>query len=212
MRVVVTLLTSILFCAVATTGCYPDQIMSFSQLSSVTTLVDSQAPLREARTFALPDTIIHPARAQGADVIGHEADDQILARIRDGFLAFGWREITDVTAERPDVVLLTVVLEQSNTGVAYTDWWGGWSFWPGWPVGYGADWGWGYPANAVTFSYETGTLLVVMLDIKHGNTSTKRVPLLWAGAVDGVLTKSSVDGALEGLDQAFAQSPYLQRQ
>jgi hypothetical protein len=212
MRVVLTLLTSILFCAVATTGCYPDQIMSFSQLSSVTTLVDSQAPLREARTFALPDTIIHPARAQGADVIGHEADDQILGRIRDGFLAFGWREITDVTAERPDVVLLTVVLEQSNTGVAYSGWWGGWSFWPGWPVGYGADWGWGYPANAVTFSYETGTLLVVMLDIKHGNTSTKRVPLLWAGAVDGVLTKSSVDGALEGIDQAFAQSPYLQRQ
>jgi hypothetical protein len=210
MRVVVTLLTWILLSAV-TVGCYPDQIMSLSQLSSVTTLVDSQAPLRQARTFALPDTIIHPASAQGAGVIGHEGDAAILARIREGFLAFGWREITDVQAERPDVVVLTAVLEKSNTGVAYLDWWGSWSFWPGWPVGYGADWFWGVPANAVTFTYETGTLLITMLDIQHGNTSTKRVPLLWAGAVNGVLTQSSLDGALAGIDQAFAQSPYLER-
>lgn len=212
MRVVVTLLTSILFCIVAAVGCYPDQIMSLSQLSSVTTLVDSQAPLRQARTFALPDTIIHPEEAQGAAVIGHDGDPQILARIREGFLGFGWHEITDVVAERPDVVVLTAVLEKTNTGVAYLDWWGGWGWWPGWPVGYGPAWGWGYPANAVTFEYETGTLVVTMLDIQHGDTSAKRVPLLWAAAVNGVLTKSSLEGALAGIDQAFAQSPYLERQ
>jgi hypothetical protein len=51
-----------------------------------------------------------------------------------------------------------------------------------------------------------------MLDIQHGNMSTKRVPLLWAAGVSGVLTASSFTGALAGIDQAFAQSPYLERQ
>jgi hypothetical protein len=50
-----------------------------------------------------------------------------------------------------------------------------------------------------------------MLDVQHGNTSTKRVPLLWAAGVQGVLTASSLNGALTGIDQAFAQSPYLER-
>jgi hypothetical protein len=50
-----------------------------------------------------------------------------------------------------------------------------------------------------------------MLDVAHGNTNAKRVPLLWAAGVDGVLTQSSLDGALKGIDQAFTQSPYLER-
>src|SRR3954467_221035 len=93
-------------------GCYPEQIASLTQTVSVTTLVDSQAALKTAHTFALPDTIVHPARAQGADVIGHEHDAEILATIRSNLVALGWREITDLATQRPDVVVLTFVLEQ----------------------------------------------------------------------------------------------------
>lgn len=211
MRLVPTLGILVLLSS-ATLGCYPEQIVSLSQPVTVTTLVDSQAPLKAARTFALPDTIIHPARAQGADVIGRDHDAEILAQIRSNFLGMGWREITDVSVERPDVVVLTFVLEQTNTGVAYTDWWGGWSFWPGWPIGYGPEWFWGYPGNVTTFTYESGTLAMVMLDIKHGDTSARRVPILWAGAVNGVLMVASFEDALNGIDQAFVQSPYLERQ
>lgn len=193
------------------TSCYPNQITSLQQLASVTTLVDSQAPLRNARTFALPDTIVHPLSASGAGLIGHENDAAILARVRDQLAALGWREIVDVNAARPDVVVLTAVLEQTNTGVAYAGWWGNWGWWPGWPVSYGADWIWGYPANAVTFTYETGTLLITMLDVQHGDETLKRVPLLWAAGVSGVLTANSLSGALSGIDQAFTQSPYLER-
>jgi hypothetical protein len=195
------------------TSCYPDQITSTTQLSSVTTLVDSQAPLRAARTFALPDTIIHSMSltGTGTGTITHAGDADILAAIRSGLLLFGWQEV-NVSVERPDVVVLTAVLEQTNTGVAYTDWWANWSWWPGWPAAYGPDWVWTSPVNAVAFTYQTGTLLITMLDIQHGNMSTKRVPLLWAAGVSGVLTASSFTGALAGIDQAFAQSPYLERQ
>jgi len=208
MRVHATLIMlGVFFTAV---GCYPEQINSISQLASVTTLVDSQAPLRNARTFALPDTIIHITI--GAGVISHDGDQQLIARVRAELIAMGWREVTDVRAERPDVVVLMAVTEQTNTGVAYGGWWSDWGWWPGWPATYGSDWAWGYPANAVTFTYETGTLLITMLDVQHGNESTKRVPLLWAAGVNGVLTSTSLDGALNGIDQAFTQSPYLERE
>jgi len=194
------------------TGCYPEQISSLTSAVSVTTLVDSQMPLKTARTFALPDTILHPARAQGADIIGHEHDAEILATIRSNFVAMGWSEVKDVAVQRPDVVVLTFVLEQTNTGVAYSGWWGGWGYWPGWPVGYGPDWAWGYPGNVTTFTYETGTLAMVMLDIRNGDQSAKSVPILWAGAVNGALAIASIGDALAGIDQAFTQSPYLERE
>jgi len=207
-----TLALPVLLLSSAALGCYPEQITSLDQAVSVTTLVDSQAPLKSARTFALPDTVLHPEQRQGADIIGHEHDAVILATLRSNLVAMGWREITDVASERPDVVVLAFVLEQTNTGVAYTDWWGGWSYWPGWPVGYGPEWAWGYPGNVTTFTYESGTLAMVMLDLRNGDQSAKRVPILWAGAVNGVLAIASVDDALAGIDQAFTQSPYLERQ
>src|SRR4051812_19599308 len=210
MRVKLALRLMVLSSAVI--GCYPEQIASLTQNVSVTTLVDSQAALKTAHTFALPDTIVHPARAQGADVIGHEHDAEILGTIRSNLVALGWREITDVATARPDVVVLTFVLEQTNTGVAYSNWWGGWSSWPGWPVGYGPDWFWGYPGNATTFTYESGTLAMVMLDLRNGDQSARRVPLLWAGAVNGVLVIASFPESLSGTDQAFIQSPYLERE
>ena len=195
----------------AASGCYPDEIDSVSDLSSIITLVDTSAPpLHTARTFAIPDTVIHSLRSQGAGVIGHDGDPQVLARIRGHFLQLGWREITDVTVERPDVVVLVAVSEQTHTGVAYTDWWGDWGYWPGWP-GYGPDWTWGAPVGAVEFSFESGTLAMVMLDLRNGNTTLKEVPILWAGAIQGVLASSNLDRALTGIDQAFAQSPYLER-
>lgn len=197
----------------AASGCYPDEIDSVSDLSSVITLVDtSTPPLHTARTFAIPDTVIHSLRKQGAGVIGHEGDAQVLARIRGHFLQLGWREITDVTVERPDVVVLVGVFEQTNTGVAYTGWWGDWGYWGGWPA-YGPDWTWGVPVGAVEFTFESGTLAMVMLDLRNGNTTLKEVPILWAGAIQGVLAASSsnLDRALRGIDQAFVQSPYLER-
>ena len=43
---------------------------------------------------------------------------------------------------------------------------------------------------------------LTMLDVQHGNTSTRRIPLLWAGAVNGVLAVGSLEDALAGIDQA----------
>jgi hypothetical protein len=199
-----------LLCAAAV-ACYPDQMDSLTETASVTTLVDSQGvALLDARTFAMPDTIVVVNR--GAGVVGHNGDDQILARIRESFISRGWRDVTNLRAEKPDVVVLTAAVEQAHTGVAYGDWWSAWGYWPGWGGSYGSDWAWGYPSG-VTFTYESGTLLIVMLDRRHDNTSEKRVPVLWAAGVNAVLATPTfnIDLAIAGVDQAFAQSPYLLR-
>jgi hypothetical protein len=211
MRVVATLAIPALVCA-AVVACYPDQMDSFTQTASVTTLVDSQAPLREARTFALPDTIVAVIRGVGVAAIAGE--DQILTRIRESLILRGWKDVTDIRAEKPDVVVLTAVIEQGNAGVAYGDWWAAWGFWPGWAGAYGADWVWSTPDGAVVFTYETGTLLITMLDRNHDDRTNKRVPVLWAAGVNAVLATSpiNIDLAIAGVDQAFAQSPYLVRQ
>jgi len=211
MRVAAILAISALVCA-ATVACYPDQMDSFTQTSSVVTLVDSQAPLSEARTFALPDTIVAVIRGVGAASIAGE--NQILARIRESLISRGWKDVTAIRAEKPDVVVLTAVVEQSLAGFAYGDWWAAWGFWPGWAGAYGADWVWSTPDGAIVFTYETGTLLITMLDRNHDDRTNKRVPVLWAAAVNAVLatTPINLDLAIAGIDQAFAQSPYLLRQ
>jgi hypothetical protein len=73
---------------------------------------------------------------------------------------------------------------------------------------------WSSPDGTVTFTYETGTLLITMLDRNHDDRTNKRVPVLWAAGVNAVLATSPInlDLAIAGIDQAFAQSPYLVRQ
>ncbi len=194
----------------AATACYPDQLNTVPDLASVVTVVDSSGTaLRSARTFSLIDTVMHARRAPGANVIGHESDATILSTIRNGFLADGWREITNPGQQRPDVVVLCIVFERVNTGVFYGGWWNDFAYWPGWPA-YGPDWTWGVP-GAVQFDFVTGALAVVALDLRNGDPTRKRVPVLWAGVVSGVVTLNAVEGTVVGIQQMFRQSPYLRR-
>ena len=49
-----------------------------------------------------------------------------------------------------------------------------------------------------------------MVDLRAPRQTTKRVPVLWVAAINGVLTDNSVlPRVLTGIDQAFDQSPYL---
>lgn len=189
-------------------ACYSDRIDSISTFGTVVTLVDSQAPLRAARSFAMPDTIVV---IRGTDILTHDHDAEILARIRARFIAAGWIDVTGIQGARPDVVVLASALAQEHTGTVYDAWWGPWGYWSGWPVAYGSDWIWGVPGTEFEFTYFTGTLIITMLDVNDADATERRIPALWLAAINGVLTSSAVDGALNGINQAFVQSPYLVR-
>jgi len=194
----------------ASAGCH--DLLETGLTGAVITLVDSGPPLRDARTFALPDTIIE--LESSVINLDHANDATLTARIRNHLLMLGWIDVTfDTAAPRPDVLLLTVATTRIQTGVMYSDWYGSWGYLPYWSPAVSSSWGWGAPTGAVPYSFPAGTLLVTMLDLRAQEETTQQIPLLWAAAIDGVASASSAttERALEGLDQAFTQSPYLTR-
>jgi len=89
--------------------------------------------------------------------------------------------------------------------------------WPGWGgfSGYDGSWGVYYPwatSAAYVSVLDAGSLRIDMLDTRTANPSTKQLTAIWNASVDGVLSGSldSIAKRIEkGIDQAFAQSPYL---
>ena len=177
----------------------------------VITVVDQGPALASARTFALPDTIVEVPL--GSNTIDHSSDHQIIANVRAHMVGLGWQDVGFNPAARPDVVLLVADNTRIQTGVAYVDWFGAWGYLPYWGPSVNGGWTWGVPAGAVPYAFQAGTILITMLDRRADIPTLQRIPLLWAAGIDGVVTNaaSTTERALVGVDQGFAQSPYLRR-
>jgi hypothetical protein len=173
----------------------------------VTTLVDSTpTALQDARTFAVPDTIV----ALNGGSLDHAADRAVADEVRQHFLALGWTERADTLGPKPDVVIVMGVNTRQEVGISYAGWFPAYSWIPYWGTPADPNWIWGAPAGAIPYVYEVGTLVLTMVDLRAPRATTKRVPVLWIAAINGVLTDVSVlPRVLTGVDQAFDQSPYL---
>lgn len=193
-----------------------DTIVGTDLAGAVVTLVDSTGvALRSARTFALPDTIVEVPI--GSSAISHEADHVIVANIRDHFIALGWEDVTKVPGAHPDVIILTADNTRTESGAVYADWFGAWGSLPYWGPAVGPGWSWGMPFGTIPYVYQAGTLLITMLDLRAQDANTRKIPLLWAGVLDGILpaganAANQTPRIIEGINQAFAQSPYLRIQ
>src|SRR5688572_7264695 len=194
--------------ALALTVACDDTFSGLDNIGWVTTLVDSTtSSLSTARTFAVPDTIVE---LRGDGDIDHAADRTIAASVRAHFITLGWREVRDAAEGSADVVIVIGASTRVEVGVSYADWYGSWGWLPYWGSAADPAWIWGMPAGAIPYTYEVGTLLMAMVDLRAPRATTKRVPLLWVAAVNGVLTDdATLPRALTGIDQAFTQSPYL---
>ena len=177
----------------------------------VITVVDQGTALSGARTFALPDTVVE--LPVGSTTISHQSDQQIIASVRAHMVGLGWQDVGTNFTARPDVVLLIAANTRIQTGVAYFDWFGAWGYLPYWGPSVDDGWIWGVPGGAVPYAFQAGTILITMLDRRADNPTVRSIPLLWAAGIDGVVTNtaSTTERALVGIDQAFAQSPYLAR-
>lgn len=195
--------------ALIVSACETNNFVGPGFSGAVVTVVDSGPALQSARTFALPDTIVEVP--SGSATIGHAADREIIEAIREHFLALGWHDASRDPGARPDVIVLVAAATHVETGVAYTDWYGGWGYLPYWGAGVDPSWGWGVPAGAIPYSYQAGTLVIAMLDLRAQSASTKTIPMLWAAALDGIVSSpaTTAERVLLGVDQAFAQSAYL---
>jgi hypothetical protein len=194
--------------ALAAMGCYPDRsVDSTTEFASVTTLFDNQASFETITKYALPDTVLYVPKLEGNEVPA-VTQQAILSAIRTNLNSLGWTEVTDARATPVDVYVTAAVASQTYVGWVY-DYWGYWGWYPYWPPGYGPGYGWGYPGYWYPYSYSTGSVIMGMVDARP--SVSDKAPLVWTGAVNGVLADQAANVAIAtaGINQAFEQSPYL---
>ncbi|MGD8726657.1 MAG: DUF4136 domain-containing protein [Gemmatimonadales bacterium] len=199
-------LTGVLVMLVA---CYPGDVSSISELDVVMTRYASDFSFGQVARFTMPDTIIHlNTDDPNAIDIPRDNDDDTLDKVRTNLLALGWEEVDWDDAEAGaavDVAVLNLASATENT-----QWWasyppGGCWWYPCW------GWGWYWPPTIGVTSYDAGTYFMVMADV-DGVAESDTTAAVWGGAVNGVLSSSGASNfqrLLNGIDQAFTQSPYL---
>ncbi|MGH7726691.1 MAG: DUF4136 domain-containing protein [Candidatus Eiseniibacteriota bacterium] len=184
-------------------ACTPNRIANSTNYDLVATTFDPSEDFGAGLTFVLPDTISHIV--ESGDEPTRTYDDQILDRIRTNLVARGYVEDADGDPTDADYVVQAVVAE---TRLTITSYWGGWG-------GYYGGWSPVYPPGySSAYFYDAGTVAWGMFDVPRRDPASGTVPLVWVAFVNGLLdqgTQAGPEARIDGLiDQAFAQSPYIQ--
>ncbi len=185
----------------AFTACYPGGISNVSDADLVVTAYDTAYAFAPG-TFALPDSIVRAGDGNEND-IDRTYDQQILDAVAAQYTARGYTRVFE-DAETPPDFVVTVGVSSST----YNWWVPGWGPWyPGWGPGYGPGYPW-YPGYVA--SYSTGSLFIGMIDAAP--SVGPELNAVWGGVINGLLSSTNATTAaraLDLIDQAFEQSPYL---
>ena len=174
--------------------------------------VEAQSPpdFKQYTTFTITPTI--QVQDDTSDVPRNYERDatSIIPQIQNNMVNRGYTYVASpqppAAPPRTDIVIaLYAYLGSQQYGGVYCNWY----YW-GYP--YGCYPTWGYYG-----SYNFGTLIMEMGDYKNLPQPTPpgtQVALVWNGAVYGVLgtQQYNLQRVLTGIDQAFAQSPYISKQ
>ena len=190
----------------ALASCYPGDQLTTEEADVVVTLFDESADFSVLRSYAMPDSIVHLV-GEGDDTISRDFDDEILSLIVSNMGALGFTREGDPA--NADVIMLTAVAVNEQVGYAGYPWGGYW----GWYAPYPPNFGWGfYPwyGASTIYTYRTGTIFMQMLDPARIDSTVSKVPTIWVGALNGLVQGDAVPERIaDGINQAFAQSPYL---
>ena len=191
-------------------ACYPGDPTSIDEFDAIATVRDPDFAFSSALTFYMPDTIVQINEDDPDAIdINRDNDDEILANVRQNLLALGWDELDGGDIEGgqvPDVAVGNLIMATENT-----QWWityppGCWD--PYW------CWGWYWPPVVGSTSYRAGSYFVVIASTEGIGTPGQEddLAVVWSGAMNGVLSSSAGSNFTRlqsGIDQMFAQSPYL---
>jgi len=196
-------------------GCYPKGAEYIEELDLVYTNYYNQYDFQAKHTYALPDSVIKITGENFEDPDGNHrpeflpkaSGDVILNQIKTNMTAYGWTKVD--RSAHPDVLLLVSSMTTTNI-FYYYDWW----YWDWWYGGYYPPWGWYYPCcyyPGYMTGYRSGSVLMQMVD-PNTATAEGNVPVVWTGILNGLAEggQSSIATRVQaGIDQAYAQSPYL---
>jgi hypothetical protein len=185
-------------------GCYPSGPEYFDDRDVVLSAFDEDYVFTEKQTYAMPDQIVTDVKIDNnGDTIRTYMSQiyasQLLQAIESNMSSYGWQRV-DIS-ETPDLILAPAAISSTTYYASYwyDYWYGGW---------YGG-WGWYYPPYYNVSSYTTGSFIMVLSD-PNLDTPINKSPIAWISAVNGVLGSNDISRALDGINQAFEQSAYLQ--
>ena len=201
-------------------GCdmYPNDEFRLDELDVVITYYDTEAVFEDFQTYAIVDSVRHAVTDTTAPAEPALAlSGFILTVIEANMDALNYVKVEDI-ADADIGVDVGAVL---TTNVVVTPGYGGGYY----PCGFyycSPGYGWGYPGYGYGYpyypgptvsSYESGTLLMDMIDLKNFDPDEdENISVLWSGIIKGVTDapQSEIKTRIKStVDQAFEQSPYL---
>ena len=193
---------------VAGLSCYRDYGLTTADYDMVLTLSDPEAIFSDYVYYALPDTVIHPVPEGEQDDLPRDHDARIISDVVRNMNALGYTRVDTNAANPPDVVvLLAAIKSEWQVSSWYPGGWWGW--YPWYP---GGGWYPYYPGYGYTYNFSTGTIFITMIDYEKWDPDNAGDSPVWGAALNGLAgdTRSGTATRItNGINQAFAQSPYL---
>lgn len=175
----------------------------------VYTNYDKQANFKQFSTYYLPDSILIIGNTEKPEYWkGAEAAD-ILAAYATNLEARGYTAATSKATADLGVQVSYIKSTYYFTDYGQSEWW--WNY-PGyWGSNYWGNWGGWYYPYAVNYNYTTNSFLTEIINLTVEEGTTKKIPVLWTSYMNGLAYSSAVNKklAINGVNQAFKQSPYL---
>lgn len=200
------------FGLIAMSGCAPDLPEDVTTLDVVYTNFNPDFDFSQGTTFAIPENVVIISETpivpgQQPPFIDFVAGRSILGAIRANMLARGFTQVSQFAD--PDYILLPSLIEDNSLIFNY-NWW----FWEWWIPNVGSGLGWLYPGYqpGVVSSVSTGSLLIQFVNMR--GTTNNQLEVDWIVILNGALTgsqTSNTERAVAGVNQAFIQSPYIQK-
>ena len=193
-------LAALLATAAVFASCYPSPDLSIEDFDTVVTVVADSADFSGLGFYFLPDTVFQKPE-DGS--VSRQFDDLIIEDINRNMQQLGYTyKLPGSPGEPPDLLVLASVITQAEFAAFL-----------GWPF-FGAGWGGQmvYPTANVRYVYTVGTVTIDIVDAKDLDPDVENFPVWWTASISGPLEESrdnKGERITNGIDQAFAQSPYL---
>lgn len=204
--------------ALALWSCYPGEITSVEELDIVATIRNQDSDFATMLTYHMPDSVVaidtRDGQADGDTGLDPQLQELMLALVDSNLADLGYTRLDTTRVDEANaVVTVSVIISNGYVMGSTWPWWGywGWNPWyPGW--GWGPGWGPGYPPVTTVGTFDIGTVLIDMVDVRLTNAAPDDSTLVvgWYAGINGLASSNSNSSRVtRGMNQAFTQSPYL---
>jgi hypothetical protein len=180
---------------------------TIDQLDLTITVPKDGTDFQQYKTYAIRDSVwvISSDPDTGDSLAKTETDIVILEEINEQMAKLGYTkiELEDTATTNPDLAVDVTRLVNNFSGGGYV---------PGYCSGGWGYWGYCYPGQVYSYSYDTGTITVSFLDLKNRQTGDEYLDLVWHLYANGYMQDNSLSNnnrLKANISRGFDQSTYL---